>query len=58
MFACNTQADPSIIPLAISSVAFGLTVVTCYTGAVYRKSYVDFLETSFIVNLGILAVAT
>jgi len=58
VFACNTQADPSINLLAISSVAFGFTVVTRYTGAVYRKLYVDVLETSFIVNLGILAVAT
>ena len=58
MFACNTQADPSTNLLSISSVAFGLTVVTHYTGAVYRKLYADFLETSFIVNLGILAIAT
>ena len=58
LFACNTQADPNINLLAISSVAIGLTVVTRYTGAVYRKLYVDFLETSFVVNLGILAIAT
>jgi len=58
VFACNIQADPSINLLAISSVAIGLTVVTRYTGAVYRKLYVDFLETSFVVNLGILAIAT
>jgi len=58
VFACNTQADPSINLLAISSVAFGVRVVTRYTGAVYRKLYVDLLNTSFVVNLGILAVAT
>ena len=58
MFAYNAQADPSINLLAISSVAFGLVVVTRYTGAVYRKLHVDVLETSFLVNVGILAIAT
>ena len=58
VFAYNAQADPSINLLAISSVAFGLVVVTRYTGAVYRKLHVDVLETSFLVNLGILAIAT
>jgi len=58
VFAFNTEADPSINLLAISSVAFGLTVLTRYTGAVYRKLYVDLLETSFVLNLGILAIAT
>ena len=58
VFAFNTQADPSLNLLAISSVAFGLTVVKQYTGAVYKKLYVDVLEVSFILNLGILAIAT
>jgi len=58
VFACNTQADPSINLLAISSVAFGLILVTRYTGAVYSKIYVDVLEASFTLNLGILAIAT
>jgi len=58
VFAFNTQADPSINLLAISSVAFGLTRVTCYTGAVYSKLHVDILEASFILNIGILAIAT
>ena len=58
VFAINTQANPSINLLAISSVAFGLILVTRYTGAVYRKLYVDILEASFTVNLGFLAVAT
>ena len=58
VFAFNTRADPSLNLLAISSVAFGLTLVTRYTGAVYKRLYVDILEASFILNLGILAVAT
>ena len=48
----------SINLLAISSVAFGLILVTRYTGAVYSKIYVDVLEASFTLNLGILAIAT
>jgi len=58
VFAFNTQADPSVNLLAISSVAFGLMLMTRYTGAVYRKLYVDILEASFIFNLGVFAVAT
>ena len=58
VFAFNTQADPSLNLLAISSVAFGLTVVKQYTGVVYKKLHIDILEVSFIVNLGILAIAT
>jgi len=37
VFAFNTQADPSINLLAISSVALGLMLMTRYTAAVYRK---------------------
>ena len=58
VFAFNTQADPSLNLLAISSVAFGLILITRYTGAVYRMLWVDILEASFIFNLGIFAVAT
>ena len=58
VFAFNTQADPSLNLLAISSVAFGQVLMTRYTGAVYRKLYVDILEASFIFNLGVFAVAT
>jgi len=58
VFAFNTQADPSLNLLAISSVAFGLMLVTRYTGTVYKNLHVDILEASFILNLGILAVAT
>ena len=60
VFALNTQADPSINLLAISLVAFGLTVGKQYTGpgAIYKKLYIDILEVSFIINLGILSFAT
>ena len=58
VFAFNIQADPSLNLLAISSVAFGLTLLTRFTGTVYKKLHIDILEASFILNLGILAVAT
>ena len=58
VFAFNTRADPSLNLLAISSVAFGLILITRYTGAVYRMLWVDILEASFVFNLGIFAVAT
>ena len=58
VFAFNIQADPSLNLLAISSVTFGLTLLTRFTGTVYAKLHIDILEASFILNLGILAVAT
>jgi len=58
VFALNTPADPSINLLAISLVAFGLTVGKQCTGAVCKNLYIDFLEVSFIINLGILSFAT
>ena len=41
-FAFNTQADPCLNLLAISSVALGLMLMTRYSTAVYRKSYVEY----------------
>ena len=58
VFAFNTQADPSLSLLVIGTVVTGLLTLTHFTGLVYRKLYLDILEASFILNLGILAVAT
>ena len=58
VFVFNTQADPSINLLSITSAAFRPILVTHYTGAVYRKLHVDILEASFVLNLGISATAT
>ena len=58
VFAFNTLGDPSIDLLAIASVMFGLTVMAWLTGKVYKNWYLDALESFFILNIGILAVAT
>ena len=58
VFAFNTQADPSINLLAIGAVVIGLLTLTHFTGLIYKKMYLDILEISHILNLGILAVAT
>ena len=58
VFAFNTQADPSLNLMAIGIVVIGLLTLTHFTGFIYKKLYLDILEISFILNLGILAVAT
>ena len=58
VFAFNTQADPSLNLLAIGAVVVGVLTVTHFTGLIYKKMYLDILEISFILNLGILAIAT
>ena len=58
VFAFNTLGNPSIDLLAIASVMFGLTVMAWLTGMVYEHWYLDALESFFILNIGILAVAT
>ena len=58
VFAFNTQADPSINLLSIGVVVIGLLTLTHFTGLIYKKMYLDILEISFILNLGILSIAT
>ena len=58
VFAFNIQADPSLNLLAIGAVVIGLLTLTHFTGLIYKKMYLDILEISFILNLGILAIAT
>ena len=58
VFAFNTQDDPSLNLLAIGTVVIGLLTLTHFTGLIYKRMYLDILEISYILNLGILAVAT
>ena len=58
VFAFNTRADPSLNLLVIVTAVIGLLTLTHFTGFIYKKLYLDILEISFILNLGILAVAT
>ena len=56
--AFNISGDDSINLLVISSVTFGIFVGYALLGKVYKSWYLNALEVSFILNLGILAVAT
>ena len=58
VFAFNTRADPSLNLLVIVTAVIGLLTITHFTGFIYKKLYLDILEISFILNLGILAGST
>ena len=58
VFAFNTHADPSLNLLVIGTAVTGLLTLAHFTGLIYKRLYLDILEISFILNLGILAVAT
>ncbi len=44
--------------LAIATSVIGLAALMRFTGMVYQQSYLDILDASFLLNLGVLAVAT
>ena len=52
------SADPSHNLLAIQAVVIGLLSLIHFTGLIYKTLYLDVLDNSFIINLGILAAAT
>ena len=54
----NIEADPSLNLLAIEVVVIGLLTSIHFVGLIYKKLYLDIIEASFILNLGILAAAT
>ena len=58
VFAFNISGDSSINLLVISSTAFAITVGYALSGMVYKSWYLNALELSFILNLGLLSVAT
>ena len=57
-FAFNISGNESVNLLVISSTAFGIIVGFALSGMVYKSWYLNALEVSFILNLGILAAAT
>ena len=57
-FAFNISGDDSVNLLVISSATFGILGWFTVSGTVYKSWYLIVLEVSFIINLGILAVAT
>jgi len=58
VFAFNVAGDDSINLLVISSTTLGIAVAFGLAGMVYKSKYLNALELSFILNLGILAAAT
>ena len=58
VFAFNISGNDSVNLLLISSASFGILVWFTLSSVVYRSWYLNALEVSFILNLGILAVAT
>ena len=58
VFAFNISGNDSVNLLVISSASFGIFVWFTLSGVVYRSSHLNALEVSFILNLGLLAVAT
>ena len=58
IFAFNILGDPSINLLCITTASLGITIVTRMTGQIYKKLWLEVLEASFILNLGILSAAT
>ena len=52
------HGNDSVNLLVISSATFGIFVWLTFSGVVYKSWYLNALEVSFILNLGILAVAT
>ena len=58
-FALNTLSDPSINLATIVTVMLCLLTFTWFTGDfVYKKSVLNFLEMSFLLNLGLLSAWT
>ena len=58
VFAFNISGDDNVNLLVISSTTFGIIGWLTISGVVYKSRYLNALEVSFILNLGILAVAT
>ena len=56
--AVNALGDPSVNLLAISSITVAILTLTTLTTRIYKSWSLCLLETSFILNLTILAVAT
>ena len=58
VFSFNALRDPSVNLLIIATSTFGITIIVWLTGRVYENWWLDALESSFILNLGVLAVGT
>ena len=57
-FAVNTLGDPSINLLCITIASLTIAFFAWIQGGVYKKWYIDVLESFFILQLGFLSAAT
>ena len=55
---CNARNDSSFNLIIIGCVCLGLAVVSWMNCRIYKKWYLQVLEASFILNLGVLSVAS
>ena len=58
VFAFNVSGNESINLLVIGLTALAISVAFALSGMVYEKIYLNALELSFILNLGVLAICT
>ena len=59
VFASNTFRNSNIASLAITSVMLGVAFLCrAFSGRIYKNQYIDILEATFLLNLGILSTAT
>ena len=58
VFAFNISGDDGVNLLVISSTTYGIFVWFTLSGVVYKSWYLNVLEVSFILNLGMLVIAT
>ena len=58
IFAFNISGDDSVNLLATCSIAFGIFGWFALSNLIYKSWYLNALELSFILNLGMLAAAT
>ena len=56
--AFNVIGSPAVNLLAISTCILGLVTIKLYIGITYKIRILDVLETSFLLNIAIFAIAT
>ena len=54
----NSPKDPIVILLVLGTMCICLAIWVCNSGSIYRKWYINILESSFILNLGLLSLAS
>ena len=57
VFSLNTPGDPVVNLLAIVACMFSFFAYLSIIGGVYKQRWINFIETAFIMNLGLLSTA-